>query len=121
MIRRDVPEQEPEPRLIASYKIEGTPIYDVKGHAVAVVEDLVIDAAHGDIRYALVLPNGSADLKPIPWEQLRFDSEKQSYITAASREVLEDGPSLDPDAVIDWTDESWNARVRSYYAQSNDK
>lgn len=112
------PEQ--EPRLVPSDKIEGTPLYDTEGHVLAVVEDLVIDAVQGDVHYALVLPEGGSELKPIPWDQLRFDSDKQAYVASTSSELLEKGPAVDPGAVTDWTDESWNARVRSYYTNQSE-
>lgn len=120
MTDEGTPQKEAEPRLIATYEIEGTPLYDAQGHAVAVVEDLVIDAAEGDVRYALVMPKGGGELKPVPWEQLSFDTEKQGYVTTTTAEMLERGPSVAPGTVIDWTDESWNARVRSYYATATE-
>jgi|GEM_PF-2627815 len=115
------PHPEPKGRLMASDRIEGTPLYDSKGETIAVLEDLVIDPVAGEVHFVLVSPKGGGHLKPIPWDHLKFDLEKQAYIACTSAEVIEEAPALEAGEVTDWTDESWNARVRSHYVDKSDK
>jgi len=112
---------EPAGRLVTSDRIEGTPLYDSKGHAVAVVEDLMIDPVAGDVHFALVRPASGVAMKPVPWDHLQFDKDRQAYVLTSSSAVLEEAPSLDSGALTDWTDESWNARIRSHYAPNRNE
>lgn len=107
------------PALTATHRLEGSVVYDPEGQPLAALDDLLVDAATGEVRFALVLPNEPGDagrLVPVPWEALQFDEAREGYQLAADRNTFHTAPSLAAGEVVDWTDQSWGARVRTHFA-----
>lgn len=70
--------------LIASSKVEGTPVYGSDDNRLGTVKALMIDKIHGQVRYA-VLSHGTGflgldeEVVPVRWEELRYDERRQGY------------------------------------------
>lgn len=97
--RNDIPRDETE-RLIASNKVEGTPVYDRNGDRLGSVHNFMVDKFSGRVVYA-VLKHGSGFLGlddryyPIEWDQLTFDTRLGGYRVRFSEEGLKESGSWD--------------------------
>jgi|KBSMisStaDraftv2_1062788.scaffolds.fasta_scaffold618593_1 sporulation protein YlmC with PRC-barrel domain len=91
--RADIPRDETE-RLIASNKVEGTPVYDRNGDRLGSVRNFMVDKFRGKVVYA-VLKSGTGFLGlddryyPLDWDQLSFDTRLGGYRVDLIRENLE--------------------------------
>jgi hypothetical protein len=81
--RSGIPRDETE-RLIASNKVEGTPVYDRHGDRMGTIHNFMVDKFRGRVVYA-VLKNSSGFLGlddryyPLDWDQLTFDTRLGGY------------------------------------------
>ena len=81
--RRGIPTDETE-RLIASNKVEGTPVYDRKGDRLGSIHNFMVDKFRGQVVYA-VLRHSSGFLGlderyyPLDWDQLTYDTRLGGY------------------------------------------
>jgi hypothetical protein len=96
--------------LIASDRIEGTPIYSRSGEKIGTIERLMLDKITGTACYAVIKHSGflGTDLHhyPVPWNALKYNLQRKSYEIDLTFEELRSGPSdLDGDA-FDWGDRS---------------
>ena len=81
--RQGIPTDETE-RLIASNKVEGTPVYDRNGDRLGSIHNFMVDKFRGRVVYA-VLKHGSGFLGlderyyPLDWDQLSYDTRLGGY------------------------------------------
>jgi hypothetical protein len=81
--RRGVPYDETRD-LIASSKVEGTPVYGRDDQRLGTVKALMIDKIEGQVRYA-VLSHATGflgldeEVVPVRWEELRYDERRGGY------------------------------------------
>jgi len=81
--RQGIPTDETE-RLIASNKVEGTPVYDRNGDRLGSIHNFMVDKFRGQVVYA-VLKHGSGFLGlderyyPLDWDQLSYDTRLGGY------------------------------------------
>ena len=81
--RRGIPTEETE-RLIASNKVEGTPVYDRNGDRLGSIHNFMVDKFRGQVVYA-VLRHSSGFLGlderyyPLDWDQLTYDTRLGGY------------------------------------------
>ena len=72
------------PDLIASSKVEGTPVYGRDDQRLGTVKALMIDKVRGQVRYA-VLSHATGflgldeEVVPVRWDELRFDERRGGY------------------------------------------
>ena len=91
--RPGIPRDETE-RLIASNKVEGTPVYDRNGDRLGSVHNFMVDKFRGRVVYA-VLKCGTGFLGlddryyPLDWDQLTFDTRLGGYRVNLVEEDLE--------------------------------
>lgn len=96
---RGVPMDETE-RLIASNKVEGTPVYDRHGDKLGSIHNFMVDKRKGKVVYA-VLKHGGGFLGlneryyPLDWDQLTYDTRLQGYHTRLEEEDLKGFGSFD--------------------------
>ena len=71
------------PSLIASDRVEGTPVRSAEGSMVGTIERVMIDKASGNVSCAVLSFNGSVrtgrDRLAIPWHGLTYDRTTASY------------------------------------------
>jgi len=81
--RPGIPRDETE-RLIASNKVEGTPVYDRNGDRMGSVHNFMVDKFRGRVVYAVLkCSSGFLGLDdryyPLEWDQLTFDTNLGGY------------------------------------------
>ena len=87
-------------RLIASNKVEGTPVFDRHGDKIGTVHNFMVDKRKGQVVYA-VLRHGGGFLGlgeryyPLEWNQLTFDTRLEGYQVDMDEDELESFGSFD--------------------------
>ena len=113
--REGIPRDETD-RLIASNKVEGTPVYDRNGDRLGTVHNFMVDKVEGHVVYA-VLKHGSGFLGfderfyPLHWDQLRFDTRLGGYRVNLDEQGLKSLGSWDRE--MHWSDRRMD-RDRDY-------
>lgn len=83
------------------------------------IEDLVVDARNGDIRYAIVSFGGflglGEDYFVVPLEQLTLDPYLSSFSTALTEQSLEGAPHFTADSWPNFNDPNWDADFRAFW------
>jgi sporulation protein YlmC with PRC-barrel domain len=104
--------------VISSDKVEGTAVYNGAGDKLGSIDDLMIDKRSGHIRYAVLEFGGflgmGTDRYPIPWNVLRYDTEKDGYVIPLDRNILDKAPRYRPESVPTY-DNDYGSRIDSYY------
>src|SRR5258708_19504379 len=93
--------------LIASDRVEGTPVRSTDGTTIGTIERVVIDKLTGNVVYSVLSFNGSVGTKkrhlPIPWSRLTYDRKLAAYLLDLTEKELS-APSHRP--AIDSNDPS---------------
>ena len=104
--------------VISSDKVEGTKVYNTVGEKLGSVDDLMIDKISGQIRYAVLEFGGflgmGTDRYPLPWNMLKYDTDKEGYVVPLDKNKLESAPRYAETEVPDYNDE-YGKRVHDYY------
>src|ERR1700730_263390 len=91
--------------LIASDRVEGTPVSSADGTTIGTIERVMIDKLSGNVAYAVLSFNGSVGMGqrrlPIPWRQLTYDRKLAAYHLDVSENELSAMPH---GRDIDWGD-----------------
>jgi len=94
---RDVPINETK-QLIASNKVEGTPVYSRGGDRLGSIYNMMIDKRSGEVKYAVMTSGGflgmGADYKPVPWKMLRYDEQEDGYVVNMTEDDFNRAPSF---------------------------
>jgi sporulation protein YlmC with PRC-barrel domain len=106
-------------RLIASDKVEGTPVYNPKDERLGKVHHLMIDKYSGQVAYAVMSFGGFLGIGekyyPLPWEMLTYDMRLGGYVVDMDRSRLESAPSYASTDTPDWSDRSYSTRIDQYW------
>jgi sporulation protein YlmC with PRC-barrel domain len=104
--------------IISSERVEGTTVYNPAGDKLGSVDDLMIDKISGQIRYAVLEFGGflgmGTDRYPLPWNMLKYDTQKEGYVVPLDKNKLEQAPHYDESDVPDYTPD-YGRRVYNYY------
>src|SRR5690554_2318320 len=83
--------------LIASDRVEGTPVRRPNGEKVGTIQRLMIDKVSGQVAYAVLSFGGFLGIGekhlPIVWERLHYDPLLGAYELDISRDELEKAPA----------------------------
>jgi hypothetical protein len=105
--------------LIASDRVEGTPVRRTGGEKIGRIERLMIDKLSGKVAYAVLTFGGFLGLGekhlPIPWERLKYDPSISSYHLDLTDEELKRAPSYGSNEEFDWGDRSNEIEIHGYY------
>lgn len=103
---------------ISSSKVEGTNVYNLQGDKLGSIDDLVIDKRSGQVRYAALEFGGflgiGTDRYPLPWNMLKYDTDKDGYVVNVDQTQLESAPRYSEDEAPTYTDE-YGRKVYDYY------
>jgi sporulation protein YlmC with PRC-barrel domain len=92
--------------LIAATKVNGTAVYDTTGARLGSVYDVLIDKVSGRADYAILSFGGFLGIgdryHPLPWNQLRYDTQLGGYVVGLDRDQLEGAPSYDETDLGTW-------------------
>ena len=105
--------------LIASDRVEGTPVRRSDGEKIGTIERLMIDKQSGNVAYAVLsfggfLKMGQKHL-PIPWARLTYDRALGAYHVELSDEELKGAPSFIAGKDLDWGDRRREIEIHNYY------
>jgi hypothetical protein len=105
--------------LIASDRVEGTPVRRSNGDKIGTIQRLMIDKVSGNVAYAVLSFGGFLGLAqkhlPIPWSRLTYDRLLGAYQLDLTDEELSRAPAFASDADFDWGDRSRETEVHNYY------
>jgi hypothetical protein len=105
--------------LIASDRVEGTPVRRSDGTKIGTIERLMIDKHSGNVAYAVLNFGGFLGLGrhhlPIPWARLSYDRTLAGYQLDLSDAELSQAPAFEADKDFDWGDRSREIDVHTYY------
>jgi hypothetical protein len=86
--------------LIASERVEGKKVYDLAGHKLGKIDDILIDKVTGVANYAVMSFGGFLGMArkhhPLPWASLHYDLKKNGYVVDLDKARLEAAPRYDP-------------------------
>src|SRR5580700_813522 len=104
--------------VISSDKVEGTTVYNGSGDKLGSIDDLMIDKRTGHIRYAVLEFGGfmgmGTERYPIPWNVLRYDTDKDGYVIPLDKGTLERAPRYRVEEVPVY-DNAYGTRIDRYY------
>ena len=105
--------------LIASDRVEGTPVRRADGEKIGTIQRLMIDKLSGSVAYAVLSFGGFLGMgqkhAPIPWARLNYDPTLGAYQLELSNEELSDAPSIAAGEEFDWGDRSREVEIHNYY------
>jgi sporulation protein YlmC with PRC-barrel domain len=91
--------------LIASDRVEGTPVRSTDGSTIGTIERVMIDKLSGSVAYAVLSFNSSVAMEkrhlPIPWSRLTYDRKLAAYHFDIAEKELS---ALAHGSDIDWGD-----------------
>jgi sporulation protein YlmC with PRC-barrel domain len=106
-------------RLISADRVQGTAVYGQDGEKLGHIEDVMLDKQSGRVAYAIMSYGGflgaGERYHPLPWAMLRYDTGRNGYAVALSRDQLEGAPTLGRAQVDDEDDSSWAEAVHTHY------
>ena len=106
--REGIPETRETANLIASDKVEGTPVYRSNGERVGEIKRIMIDKISGKVAYAVMSFGGfmgiGEDYYPLPWSLLSYNPELEGYEVNLSESQLKNAPRYSKHENWDWSD-----------------
>jgi sporulation protein YlmC with PRC-barrel domain len=93
-------------QLIAASKVNGTAVYNGDGEHLGSVYDILLDKRSGHADYAILSFGGFLGIgdryHPLPWSQLRYDTQLGGYVVGLDRGQLEAAPTYDEADLGGW-------------------
>lgn len=103
---------------ISSERVEGTAVYNASGERLGSIDDLMIDKVSGQVRYAVLEFGGflgmGSDRYPVPWNLLKYDTDKGGYVVPLDKSRLEGAPKYPADAAPEYSTD-YGRGVYGYY------
>ena len=105
--------------LIGSDKVEGTAVYGADSKKIGNIERVMIDKISGKVAYAVLTFGGfmgiGEDYYPLPWANLKYDTQLEGYITGITEQQLKDAPKYSKSTSWNWGDRENDRRIYNYY------
>jgi hypothetical protein len=83
-------------RLIASNKVEGTPVFNGHGEQLGSIHNFMVDKYTGQVAYAVMASGGFLGLggshHPLPWRALKYEQRLGGYLVSADDGKLMSAP-----------------------------
>jgi hypothetical protein len=114
----DIPVDETD-RLIASNKVEGTPVYNRQGEHLGEVYNFMVDKYSGKVAYAVMSFGGFLGIgesyHPLPWKALDYDTSMGGFVVDLDRSQLEGAPRYGRDEDPWSSERDYGRSVHSHY------
>lgn len=105
-------------RLIASNKVEGTPVYSRDRQRLGTIYNFMVDKISGQVEYAVMRYGGFLGMGqryyPLPWRVLTYHRDAGGYVIDMLARDFEDAPSFDRDDEPEF-DRAYGRRVHGWY------
>jgi sporulation protein YlmC with PRC-barrel domain len=103
------PSPTPTQRFVESDRIEGTAVYDAKGHHVGQVKRLIIEKVSGQVAFVIIAFQsffgiGESD-HAVAWNKLHYDLDLGGYRTDITEEQLRLAPDFPVRTGLDYKDD----------------
>jgi len=103
--------------MISSQAVNGTDVYaTTTGDHLGHIDELLIDKRSGKVAYALMAFGGFLGIGeeqfPLPWGKLRYDTEREGYVTDVTKEQLQGAPERGDDWRLN---REWERGYFTYY------
>jgi sporulation protein YlmC with PRC-barrel domain len=109
-------------KVISSDKVEGTNVYNAQGEKLGSIDNLMIDKASGQVRYAVLEFGGflgmGTDRYPLPWSMLKYDTMQDGYVVPMDKDTLGSAPRY-ADGDAPEYDDDYGRQVNDYYGASS--
>lgn len=106
-------------RLIASDKVEGTPVRRSNGDTIGTIERVMIDKRSGKVAYAVMSFGGFLGIgekyHPLPWNRLTYDEAKGGYNIDLSEAQLRNAPTFTEAELDDLSGVDYGRRMSEYW------
>jgi sporulation protein YlmC with PRC-barrel domain len=113
--------QDVRPPLYKMRTLIGHAIENQQGKDLGDIEEVIVDAATGDVAYAVVAVGEflgvGGKLWAIPWHALQQPLAGDAFRLAMTEEQLKNAPSFDKDRWPDLEDRHWSDTIHAYYGQ----
>jgi sporulation protein YlmC with PRC-barrel domain len=107
--------------LIASDKVEGTPVYRSNGEQVGEIDRVMIDKRSGKVAFAVMSFGGflgiGEDYYLLPWSLLIYNERLGGYEVNITEQQLKGAPHYSQHQNWNWEDQSRTNSVNTYYGQ----
>ncbi len=111
--------------LIASDKVENTPVYRSNGEQVGTIQRVMIDKLSGKVAYAVMSFGGfmgiGEDYYPLPWNLLTYNERLGGYEVNLTEQQLKGAPRYSQHQSWDWSDRSRTKQLDTYYGSPYEK
>jgi hypothetical protein len=108
--------------LIASDKVESTPVYRSNGEQVGKIQRVMIDKLSGKVAYAVMSFGGflgmGEDYHPLPWSVLTYNERLGGYEVNLTDQQLKGAPKYGKSESWNWDDRSRIRQLDTYYKTS---
>ncbi len=105
--------------LIASDRVEGTPVRRSNGEKIGTIQRLMIDKLSGNVAYAVLSFGGFLGMGqkhlPVPWVRLKYEIVNEAYVLDLTDDELSCAPAYEADTEFDWGDRSEEIVIHRYY------
>lgn len=105
--------------LIASDKVEGTTVYDMRGTKLGTIHNFMVNKQSGQVAYAVLSFGGflgmGSNYHPLPWNQLTYQPAMGGYVVDLTREQLEGAPTYAASDTSLWDQPGYGREVDDYY------
>jgi PRC-barrel domain len=105
-------------RLIASSKVEGTPVFNRTGEQLGTVYNFMVDKVSGQVAYVVMSFGGFLGIgesyHPLPWRALTYDTRLGGYVVDVDKDRLASAPRYGADE-DPFTDDEYGSQVDAYY------
>ena len=96
-------------RYVESDRVEGTVVYDARGHRVGEVKRLIIEKVSGQVAFVIIAFQsffgiGEGD-HALAWNKLHYDPDLEGYRTEVTEELLSAAPDFPVRASEDPSDD----------------
>lgn len=104
--------------LIASDKVEGTPVYRPNGDRIGRISHFMVGKRSGKVEYALLSFGGflgmGKELRPVPWDALDYSVDLGGYIVSAEEDTLKNSPYIREGHEPAW-DAAYGTHIQGYW------
>lgn len=119
------------PTVARARDLVGVSVYSPNNDSLGKVEDLVIDPAKGQIRYAVLSFGGFLGMGDkyfaVPWNNLKLQTKGETsrgtikedhYVLDVNKEALKNAPGFDKSKWPDFADPNWAMNVDKFYKEN---
>ncbi len=106
-------------RLIASDKVEGTPVRRSDGEKLGTIKRVMIDKRSGKVAYAVMTFGGflgiGDEYRALPWSILRYNENLDAYELNVTEDQLRHAPALESGWDSGMIGRDWERNVHDFY------